>query len=48
MKSTFRDYTAPCCREQELCSEGVLCLSSDAPTYNGGNEGFDDLKDFEW
>lgn len=48
MKSIYSDYTAPCCIETDLCSEGILCLSGDTPVYSGGNEGFDDLKDFEW
>jgi hypothetical protein len=48
MKTCFIDYKAPCCIETDLCSEGILCLSGDSPVYNGGTEGFDDLKDFEW
>lgn len=48
MKTCFIDYKAPCFTVTELCSEGMLCLSADSPVYNGGNEGFDDLKDFEW
>ena len=48
MKSKNLDYKAPCCIEPDLCSEGMLCLSGETPTLDAGNEGFNDLKDFEW
>jgi hypothetical protein len=48
MKTCFTDYEAPCFTATKLCSEGILCLSGDTPTLGAGNEGFEDLKDFEW
>ena len=47
MKTKTSDYKSPSCSPLEVCNEYVLCLSN-VNIENSSNEGFNDLKDFEW
>ena len=47
MKTNISEYKSPDCRPLEVGNEGVLCLSN-VNIENSSNEGFNDLKDFEW